>query len=465
MKCCTVGRFEGVVVFSVLVFLLVFCVSGYGEDLIDTDSDGIVDSVDNCLLTYNPDQADNDALAGITSAWKFDEVSGGNANDSINGNTGIIYGAAWADGKVNGGLTFDGTNDYVDIGKPMPANLRVSSVTLEAWVNPSAYANAHGNIVGGIIASQYDADMAGYSMSIDYRNDGSHKGVQGGIHFQVGSGTGFWTNGVQGTTNVALPLNQWTHVVTVEEANKAYKVYFNGVLVADWVPGSGIAYTDNNRLAIGWNESAPGVTRYFNGKVDEVAVYNRALTAEEIQQQYQHGLTGNGVIGDGIGDVCDNDQDNDGYASPQDCDDSNASVNPSATEMVNNGQDDDCNPNTPAVSVSGNAYNYPILFFRASLSLNVSALSLETGYFRYYYTRNRLNFVSTSITGISATGGIATVTGVGKVNGISGYTFTAAITDGTADAIGLVIKKPDGTLYYNTPSLTVTSGNYTIVGQ
>jgi hypothetical protein len=65
MKSCKVGRFKGAVVFSVLFFLLVLCAVSYGEDLIDTDSDGIVDSVDNCPLISNPDQADTDALAGI----------------------------------------------------------------------------------------------------------------------------------------------------------------------------------------------------------------------------------------------------------------------------------------------------------------------------------------------------------------------------------------------------------------
>jgi hypothetical protein len=159
------------------------------------------------------------------------------------------------------------------------------------------------------------------------------------------------------------------------------------------------------------------------------------------------------------------DEDGDGYKLDIDCDDTNPAVNPGATEILNNSIDDDCNSATPVRTVSGNAYNYPVPFFRASLSLNVDASSLGTSYLRYYYTRNRLNLVSTSITGISASGSTATVTGIGTVNGVSGYTFTATISDGSPDAMGLEIKKPDGTSYFSTSSQAVSSGNFTVTGQ
>ncbi|MBI5050773.1 MAG: putative metal-binding motif-containing protein, partial [Nitrospirae bacterium] len=134
-------------------------------------------------------------------------------------------------------------------------------------------------------------------------------------------------------------------------------------------------------------------------------------------------------------------------------------------EVPNNGIDDDCNPATPIASVSGNAYNYPVPLFRASLNVNVSASALGTSYLRYYYTRNRLSLVSTSITGILASEGTATVTGTGTVNGAPNYTFTATVTEGSPDAMGIEIKKLDGTLYYSAPSQVIASGNYTVAGQ
>ncbi len=137
---------------------------------------------------------------------------------------------------------------------------------------------------------------------------------------------------------------------------------------------------------------------------------------------------------------------------------------PSA-EVPNNGIDDDCNPATPAVSANGSGYNYPLPMFRASMNVNVNTSSLGTSSLSYYYTRARLFFVSTSITGISVSGGVATVTGTGKVNGVEGYTFTATITDGTMDAIGLEIRNTDGTVYSSAVNQAISGGNYTVVGQ
>ena len=163
------------------------------------------------------------------------------------------------------------------------------------------------------------------------------------------------------------------------------------------------------------------------------------------------------------------DSDLDGYGNPgdpscpngaaTDCNDSNGAVNPGATEITNNGTDDDCNPATPTASASGNGYNYPIPFFRASL--NVSATSV-----RYYYTRNRINLASTSIAGVSASGGTAIVTGTGTVNGVAGCSFAATVTDSAPDAMGIVIT-PGGacTTSYSAGASAVTSGNFTVVGQ
>ncbi|MBI5195130.1 MAG: hypothetical protein HZA10_02275 [Nitrospirae bacterium] len=194
---------------------------------------------------------------------------------------------------------------------------------------------------------------------------------------------------------------------------------YTEILPTGWSESSAQAINDNGTI-VGWGKDSTGTSR---------------------------GFIASPVVPD---------NDNDGYPSDVDCDDSNPAVNPGATEIPNNGIDDDCNPSTPIASVSGNAYNYPIPLFRASMSVNVNASSLGTSYLRYYYTRNRLSLVSTSITGISASGGTAIVTGVGTINGASGYTFTATITDGSPvgdstlrDTMGLEIKKPDGTNYFS----------------
>ncbi|MBI5049281.1 MAG: hypothetical protein HZC11_00005, partial [Nitrospirae bacterium] len=96
------------------------------------------------------------------------------------------------------------------------------------------------------------------------------------------------------------------------------------------------------------------------------------------------------------------------------------------------------------------------------LSLNVTAPT--TGSLKYYYSRSRLSLNSTSITGVSASGGVATVTGGGTVNGLAGCTFTAAVTD-SPDKMGITIV-PGGycTTSYIAP-VSAVIGNYTVVGK
>lgn len=115
-----------------------------------------------------------------------------------------------------------------------------------------------------------------------------------------------------------------------------------------------------------------------------------------------------------------------------------------------------------AIAVSGSGYNYPLPGFRASLSLNVNGLSLGTSWLKYYYSKMRLNFVSTSITGISVSGNKVTITGTGTVNAIPGYTFTVTITDGDPDEFSIEIRNPDGTPYFSDGPRPLSGGDFRI---
>ncbi len=115
---------------------------------------------------------------------------------------------------------------------------------------------------------------------------------------------------------------------------------------------------------------------------------------------------------------------------------------------VNAGTDPKDRGSIPNYHIFGNCLNYPDAGFGASLSMDVSSSSPGAGWLKYYYNKKRLNFVSTSVAGISVIGNTFTVTGEGTVNGASGYTFKAIVLDVNPDTIEIVIYNPDGSVYF-----------------
>lgn len=102
------------------------------------------------------------------------------------------------------------------------------------------------------------------------------------------------------------------------------------------------------------------------------------------------------------------------------------------------------------VTVNGGAYFYHG-GYQEKISLDVTVLSgmvQSTGWLKYYYTKTRMNLVSTKIQSVSIVGNVATVSGMGAMNGTPGYSFVATVTNGLTGIFGITINKPDGTLYY-----------------
>lgn len=120
----------------------------------------------------------------------------------------------------------------------------------------------------------------------------------------------------------------------------------------------------------------------------------------------------------------------------------------------------------PDCLVSGSGINQPAPLFNASISLDVKRSALVTSWLKYYYTKQRISLVSTSITGITFSNKVVTVSGRGTVNGVPNYTFTVTITDGTPDGLGIEIRKPAGTEYFKDPAIggtrALTKGNFKV---
>jgi Concanavalin A-like lectin/glucanases superfamily/Fibronectin type III domain len=195
---------------------------------------------------------------GLVAAYSFDEGSGTSVADSSgNNNTGIISGATWTtSGEFGNALSFNGANALVTINDSASLHL-TSAMTLEAWV--------YSTTVNGVWS---DVIMKGND---DYYLEGTSS--TSGTPASGGAAIGGALRGPS-----ALTANTWIHLATTYDG-ATFRLYVNGVEVASRAQTGSMA-TSTNPLQIG-GDSVYG--QYFTGLIDEVRVYNRALSASEIQ--------------------------------------------------------------------------------------------------------------------------------------------------------------------------------------
>jgi hypothetical protein len=216
--------------------------------------------------------------AGPVLALSFNEVGGAAANDSSGlANNGTIAGATRVDGQFGFGraLSFDGVASIVNVEHSASLAL-TTGMTLEAWVNPSANAGAAPN--GGwrtVILKERGTDGLAYAL---YGNDGDMNPSRPAGYVHNGAGVG---TDKEATSEPELPIGFWSHIAVTFD-NDSIRLYVNGELRGELAAPGEIA-ASTSPLRIGGNNvfSVPG-TEFFAGLIDEVRVYNRALSAAEI---------------------------------------------------------------------------------------------------------------------------------------------------------------------------------------
>jgi len=192
--------------------------------------------------------------------WMFDEGNGDTAYDSAGDNHGYVYGVEWATGQIGGALSFDGVDDYV----AMPDfKLITNTVTFVTWINGWKAGDW-----AGIVYSRSDV-----ACGMDFGSNNT-------LHYTWNNNseqTWGWEGGPQ------IPQNQWAMVALVIEPDKASAyVYTEAGGLQQGVNNIPHLQQTINDLKIGWDDHRG--SRRFEGVIDDVRIYNRALYVEEIEE-------------------------------------------------------------------------------------------------------------------------------------------------------------------------------------
>ncbi len=214
---------------------------------------------------FNPNE--DPSLIGF---WSLDEGAGTTAFDlSGKGHDGtLMNGPAWTTGYFGGALNLNASGaagtgtHYVDCGNHADFDL-TSQVTVSAWVYPARAAG-----------TTHECYVTKGDTSYALKETNTDGNVEFFIH-----NSGTWTSATL-TGRTASNNNTWYHLTgTYDGAN--IKIYLNGVLSAT-TARTGPIGTNTANINIG-RDADSGGRRYYRGRIDDVRIYNRALTAEEIQ--------------------------------------------------------------------------------------------------------------------------------------------------------------------------------------
>jgi hypothetical protein len=209
--------------------------------------------------------------ANLAAAWNFDEGSGSAIADSSgNGNNGAaIGGPTWVAGLVgNGALSFDGIDDFVEV--PDDPSLDIEdTLTISTWVNI-----VDASLNSFLVVKQPSGTAPdNYPGNYEFRTEVATGRLQLGHQWATGTDYVFYTSAG------AVSVGEWQHVAVTLAEGDVVRFYINAIPAGTAAQTQPFGILNDNPVRIGTRKDE---YRFLNGMMDDVRIYERVLSAEEI---------------------------------------------------------------------------------------------------------------------------------------------------------------------------------------
>jgi hypothetical protein len=216
--------------------------------------------------------------SGAIAAYAFDEGGGAVADDaSGHGHQGmLVNGPTWTTGRHEGGLSFDGRDDYVDIGPVLAGG--ASQLTVEAWVYRRDTNDAR------VVCKSRGINIPDHVFCLGVVGVGDRNIVRARLTTSTGAGSY--------DSTVAFPTSTWTHVAFTYDGAHV-RLFVNGQAAGTFAR-TGAVVASPYVVTIG--NVNTWAARYFNGVIDDVRIYDRALSAAAIQADMATPVSGSAPV-------------------------------------------------------------------------------------------------------------------------------------------------------------------------
>ena len=206
----------------------------------------------------------------------------GNANDIIGSNDGTLQnGAKFDTGKVDQAFSLDGFDDFVEVADDPSLDFGTGDFTVDAWINVDESLLTSVEI-GVINKNSFYQNTPGWTIEVSTFGE-----VQGQFHVSFWLTNLVWPGDTVVGTSGSQNSGVWHHLAVVRQGQTT-QMYFDGVIHAETLSGSVLNVDNNEPVIIGDHSWGPN----FPGLIDEVEIFNRALTEVEINAIFEAGSAG-----------------------------------------------------------------------------------------------------------------------------------------------------------------------------